>query len=163
MISPRNLIRVVSALWLLQVLWLAWHFGPQAGDAGKRLLQGGWGEAVREADPFQRWLAELEDVIPAQDAYVFLDRYEVGKYIAARYHLYPRRQVRVAPEAPPSFLYFHIRRHQASHLLIRDPEHPSAPATRAALASPAFQPLELPGPGLVFKVKQARLHGDFYD
>jgi hypothetical protein len=158
-----NIIRVVLVLWLLQVLWLAWHFGPEAGDAGKRLTQGAWGEAVRAEDPYYRWLVKLQDIIPPRSAYVFLDRYEAGKYIAARYHLYPRRQVRLAPQTPPGFLYFHIRRHQASHLLIRDPEHPLAPATQAALASSAFQRLELPGPGLAFEVAHARLHGDFYD
>ncbi len=150
-------------LWLFQVLYLAWHFAPEAGDVGEKLVQGKWGEAIRKEDPFYRWLEDLARVIPPRAAYIFLDRYEAGKEIEASYHLYPRRHTLLSPQAPPSFLYFNMRRHQASFLLIRDPQQSIAPGTRAAMHSAAFHPVKLPGPGLVFKVDHTLLHGDFYD
>lgn len=161
--SKLSLVRVVLFLWLIQVIWLAWYFAPETGDTGKRLLQGSWGQAIREEDPYYRWLEALKEDIPPRAAYVFLDRYEAGKEIEARYHLYPRRHTLLAPQAPPSFLYFYLRRYQASYLLVRDPKQAAAPGIRVAICSPAFRPLEFLGPGLVFKVDYQLIHGDFYD
>lgn len=157
------LIRFLLFLWGLQILWLAWHFAPEAADVGKRLMARTWGQAVREEDPFYRWLMQLQEIIPPRAAYVFLDRYEAGKEIEARYYLYPRRHVLLTPEAPPGFLYFDLRRYQASYLLVRDPKQPLNPDTRVALTSPAFVPVPLPGPGLAFRVDYRLIHGDFYD
>lgn len=156
-------VKLFIFLWGLQILWLAFHFAPEAADAGRRLVEGSWGQAVRQEDPFYRWLVQLQQIMPPRTAYVFLDRYEAGKEIEARYHLYPGRHVLLTPEAPPGFLYFELRRHQASYLLIRDPGRPLNPDTQAALTSAAFVPVPLPGPGLVFKVDCRLIHGDFYD
>ena len=157
-----HLVKLLLCLWGVQVLWLAWHFAPEAGAAGKRLLQGTWGQAIRQEDPFYRWVAQLKEAIPPKGAYLFLDRYEAGKEIEARYHLYPRRHKLLVPQAPSSFLFFDLRRSQASFVLIRDPEQATAPSSRAAMGSPAFHPLKFP-PGLVFKVDCRLIHGDFYD
>lgn len=155
--------RLFVCLWIIQILWLAWHFAPEAADLGKRLINGTWGQTIRQEDPYFRWLDGLKGIIPPRASYVFLDHYEAGKEIEARYHLYPRRHTLLRPSTPPSFLYFALRRHQASYLLIRDLELPLPPDTRSALTSPAFVPVELPGPGLVFRVNYRLLHGDFYD
>jgi hypothetical protein len=157
------LIRILLFVWGLQIIWLAWHFAPEAGDMVKRLVQGNWGEAVRQEDPFYRWLEDLASVIPPRAAYIFLDQYEAGKEIEASYHLYPRRHTLLSPQAPPSFLYFDMRRYQASYLLVRQRQQAIAPETRAAMHSPAFRPVKLPGSGLVFKVDHTLIHGDFYD
>jgi hypothetical protein len=158
-----NLLRIFLFLWGLNLLYLAWHFAPEAGEAGQWLVQGTWGEAVRQEDPLYRWAANLQEIIPPRATYVFLDRYEAGKEIEAAYFLYPRRHLLLAPQAPASFLYFDLGRYQASFLLLRDPDQPTAPSTKAAMRSAAFQPVGVPGPGLVFKVNHRLLHGDFYD
>ena len=88
-----QLIRLFLLAWGLQVLWLGWHFYPETQDLAVRLLHGKTGQAVRQEDPFYRWLMELSKVMPPQAAYVFLDRYEKGREIEARYHLYPRRHL----------------------------------------------------------------------
>ena len=158
-----TLVQVVLFLWLIQVIWLAWYFALEVGDAGKRLFAGNWGQVLRQEDTFYRWLENLKGIIPPRATYVFLDRYEAGKEIEARYHLYPRRHRLLVPQAPSSFLYFDLRRYPASFVLIRDPEQPSDPSSRAAMGSPAFRPFLFPGPGLVFKVDYQLIHGDFYD
>lgn len=157
------LIRFLLFLWGLQVLWLAWHFAPEAADLGRRLMAGTWGQAVRQEDPFYRWLMLLQEIIPPRAAYVFLDRYEAGKEIEARYHLYPRRHVLLLPDVPPGFLYHELRRNRAAFLLVRDSGQPLNPDTQVALTSPAFVPVPLPGPGLAFRVDYRLIHGDFYD
>ena len=156
------LTTIILTAWGLQILWLAWHFAPEAGDAGKRLIQGTWGQAIRQEDPFYRWVAQLKEVIPPRAAYVFLDRYEAGKEIEARYHLYPRRHMLLSPKAPPSFLYYTLRSHRASYLVMMNGGQPLV-GLKSALASPAFQAVDLQGPGLVFKADPTRLSGDFYD
>jgi hypothetical protein len=158
-----SFLTAILGLWGLHILWLAWHFAPEADEAGRRLVRGTWGEAVRQEDPLYRWAANLKEIIPPRAAYVFLDRYEVGKEIEAAYFLYPRRHVLLAPQAPASFLYFHLERYQASFLLVRDPDQPTSPGAKAAMGSAAFQPVKVPGPGLVFKADHLLLHGDFYD
>lgn len=155
-------VKFLSCLWGLQTLWLAWHFAPEAGDAGKRLLQGSWGQAVRQEDPFYRWVTQLKEVIPPRASYVFLDRYEAGKEIEARYYLYPRRHILLSPKAPPSFLYYTLKGNRASYLVMMNKGQPLI-GLQTALASPAFQKVDLQGLGLVFKVDPARLSGDFYD
>lgn len=157
------LFTAILCLWGLHLLWLAWHFAPEAGDAGKRLMLGTWGQAIRQEDPFSRWLAQLGEAMPPGAAYVFLDRYEAGKEIEARYHLYPRRHTLLTPQAPSSFLYFDLRRGRALFLVLRDPGQPISPSTKLALKSLAFHPVKFPGPGLVFQVDYQLLHGDFYD
>ncbi len=157
------LVRLFFCLWVVQLLWLTWHFAPEAADLGKRLGLRTWGQAIRLEDPFYQWVARVKETVPPHAAYVFLDRYEAGKEIEARYHLYPRRHVLLRPQVPPGFLYFELRRHRASYLLIRDPEQPVNPDTRAALLPPAFVPVKLPGPGLVFRVDYRLISGDFYD
>jgi hypothetical protein len=156
------LFAAILGLWSLHLLWLAWHFAPEAGDAGKRLLTGTWGQAVRQENPFYRWIFRLKEVIPPRGAYVFMDRYEAGKEIEARYHLYPRRHVLLSPHASPSFLYYALRHKQAAYLVVMDGGQPLMDL-KAALASPAFQAVDLPGPGLVFTVEPTLISGDFYD
>ncbi len=152
----------ILGLWGLQILWLAWHFAPEAGDVGKRLIQGSWGQAVRREDPFYRWVAQLKEVIPPHASYIFLDRYEAGKEIEARYHLYPRRHVLLSPKAPPSFLYYFIKSSRATFLVMMNGGQPRV-GLQTTLASPAFQKVDLQGLGLVFKTDPDRLLGGFYD
>jgi hypothetical protein len=149
--------------WAAQTAWLGWHFGPEAADVARRLAAGRVGEAVRLEDPFYRWVLELAQVIPPGASYVFLDRYEAGKEIEARYHLYPRRHVLGLPHLPPSYLFYDLRRHQAGFLVVHAAGEPLSPEVRAAVGAPAFAPLDLPGPGRVFRVAADRLAGDFYD
>jgi hypothetical protein len=157
------LLRLILLLWGLQVAWLAWHFGGEIRELGVRVAQGEAGEAIRQEDSFYRWLAALAQMMPPQAAYVFLDNYEAGKDIEARYHLAPRRHVLLPPEVPASFLFYFLRREKASFLIVRDQGRPLGPGARAAIHSPALRPLDLSGLGLVFRVDWARLHGDFYD
>ena len=157
------LLRLVLLLWGAQVAWLFWSLGPEVGDLSRRLAEGKVGQAVRQEDPFYLWLAALAQVMPPQARYVFLDDYEAGKEIEARYHLAPRRHLLLSPEVPAGFLFYALRQEKASFLILRDRARPLGPGARAALASPALQPLELPGPGLIFRVDFQKLHGDFYD
>ncbi len=157
------LLRLVLLLWGVQVAFLFWSLGPEVGDLSRRLAEGKVGQAVRQADPFCRWLAALAQVMPPEASYIFLDDYEAGKEIEARYHLAPRRHLLLSPGVPASFLFYALRQEKASFLIIRDRARPLGPGARAALASPALQPLDLPGPGLIFGVDFQKLHGDFYD
>jgi hypothetical protein len=154
---------LVLLLWGAQVAWLAWFFGPEVGDLSRRLAEGKVGQAVRQADPFYCWLTALAQVMPPEASYVFLDDYEAGREIEARYHLAPRRHLLLSPGVPASFLFYALRQEKASFLIIRDRARPLGPGARTLLASPAVELLDLPGPGLVFRVDYQRLHGDFYD
>lgn len=158
-----TLIRLFLLAWGVQVLWLGWHFSSEAQDLARRLFQGNTGDTVRQEDPFYRWLMTLSKVMPPQAAYVFLDRYEAGKEIEARYHLYPRRHLLGSPDIPPSYLFYYLRQIGGSFLIVNNAKPPFGPGVQAALASQAFTRLELPGPGPVFRVDPVRLHGDFYD
>ena len=109
------------------------------------------------------WLLDLEKAMPPEAAYIFLDQYEAGKYIEARYHLYPRRQILMAPQAPASFLYYALQEYQASFLIIRDRAAPLGPGAEALIRSTASRPLDIPGPGRAFQVDCTRLQGFFYD
>ncbi len=157
------LVGLIVVLWVLQVLWLAWHFGPEAADLLHRAARGDLGGALRREEPLYRWAAELKAVIPEHAAYVFLDDYAAGKAIQVRYFLAPRRQIRLAPNVPASFLFYELHQNQASFLVIRSSGKPLGPGAQAALTSPAFQRLNLPGPGLIFRVDARLFHWGFYD
>lgn len=157
------LVRVVLLAWGVQVLWLGWHLAPEVADMAQRLASGRVGEAVRREDPFYRWLLELARLMPPDAAYVFLDRYEAGKEIEARYHLYPRRHILGLPNLPPSYLFYALRRHRASFLVVHTAKEPLSPEVKTATATAAFVPLHLAGPGQVYQVRTTRLAGDFYD
>lgn len=157
------LIRLILLLWGLQVLWLGWHFGPEAGDLARRISQGDVGATIRQADPFYRWIASLAPLIPPGASYVFLDNYEAGKEIEARYFLAPRRHFLLRPEVPPGFLFYALHQNQAAFLIIRDRAEPLGPGTQAALQSPAVKEIPLPGSGRVFRVDAAALGWGFYD
>ena len=157
------LVRLILGLWGLQVLWLIWHFAPEAGDLARRLAHRDVGAAIRQEDPLYRWTTALKAVIPESAAYVILDDYAAGKEIQVRYALVPRRHILLSPEAPASFLFYTLHREHAGFLLVRESPAPLGPGVQAALHSPAFQPLNLPGPGLVFRVDAGRLGWGFYD
>ena len=131
------LIRVLLALWGLQLLWLAWHFGPEARDLVRRIAQGDVGAAIRLEDPLYRWARELAALIPPDASYVFLDNYEAGKEIEVRYYLAPRRHLLLPPDAVAPYLFYVLHQEQASFLLIREGDKPLGPGARAAIQSQA--------------------------
>lgn len=157
------LVRLFLVAWVAQVAWLGWHIAPEAADVARRLADGRVGEAVRQEDPFHRWLMELARVMPPDSSYVFLDRYEAGKEIEARYYLYPRQHVLKLPNLPPSFLFYALKNCRAGFLVVHTAKEPLSPEVSLAVGAPAFQPLSWPGPGQVFRVDVGRLAGDFYD
>jgi hypothetical protein len=157
------LVRLLLGLWGLQVLWLLWHFSPEAGDLAARLARGDVGRAIRQEEPLYRWAAALKAVIPASAAYVFLDDYALGKEIEVRYYLAPRRHILLSPAVPASFLFYALHQEHADFLLIRESPTPLGPGAQAALRSPAFHRLNLPGPGLVLRVAAGRLRWGTYD
>ena len=157
------LVRLILGIWVLQVLWLIWHFGPEAADLARRAVRGDVGNAIRQEDPLYRWAAALQAVIPESATYVFLDDYAAGKEIEVRYYLAPRRHILQAPDLPASFLFYALCQERAAFLLIRESRQPLGPGVRAAMDSPAFQPLGIPGPGLGFRVDYSLLRWGFYD
>lgn len=156
-------LRLVLALWVLQLAWLAWQLRDEVGDVARRSWRHSGGEAVRLEDPFYRWLKDLARVVPPQATYVFLDNYEAGKEIEAYYHLFPRRHLLLLPQTPPSRLFHTLRQYGASYLLVRDQKQPPGPGLKALVDLGAVEQLALPGPGLVFRVDPARIKGGFYD
>jgi hypothetical protein len=157
------LVGLILGCWGLQVLWLIWHFGPEAMDLTQRAARGSLGSAIRQEEPLYRWATALQAVIPESATYVFLDDYAAGKAIEVRYYLTPRRHILQAPDIPASFLFFVLHQEQAAFLLLRETEKPLGPGVQAALHSSAFHPVNLPGPGLVFRVDASRLRWGFYD
>ena len=157
------LVRLVLGLWGLQVLWLVWHFSPEIGDLARRVARGDVGAAIRQEAPLYRWANRLKAVIPEHATYVFLDDYAAGQEIQVRYHLAPRRHLLLPPEVPTGFLFYTLHQEGATFLLIRESSEPLGTGARAAMHSPAFQPVNLPGPGLVFRVDPNRLGWGFYD
>ena len=157
------LVGLILGLWGLQVLWLIWHFGPEAADLAQRAARGSLGAAIRQEAPLYRWATALQAIIPPSATYVFLDDYAAGKEIEVRYYLAPRRRILQPPEVPASFLFFVLHQEQATFLLLRESKKPLGPGVLAALQSPAFQPVDLPGPGLTFRVDFSRLRWGFYD
>ena len=156
------LINLFLGLWALQVIWLAWYFAPEVQDLAGRLAHRQTGAAVRQEDSFYRWLQALAGIIPARATYVFLDNYQAGKEIEARYHLTPRRHVLVPPAIPPDFLFYTLRQEKASFLILREGDQ-SWDSKEAVAQSPAFHKVPVPGPGLLFRVDYSRLLGRFYD
>jgi hypothetical protein len=157
------IIRGFLILWGLQVIWLFFYFGPEVKDLAQRLAHGNVGDAVRREDPLYSWLQSLAAVIPASSTYVFLDNYEAGKEIEARYFLTPRRHILLGPDLPADFLFYVLHQEKATFLLLRDRSQPLGPGLQAAQGSPAFRAVDLPGPGLVFRVDYEALKWGFYD
>lgn len=157
------LLRLCLLAWALQGVLVLWELRPEIMDTGRRLLMGPRGAAVRLEDPFYRWVAELARVIPPESTYLFLDRYERGKEIEARYHLFPRRHVLAAPNLPPSYLFYLLRHFGAKFLVAHTAPEPLSPEVARAVRTPAFAPLPPAGRGQVFRVEVHRLQGDFYD
>ncbi|MEJ2671108.1 MAG: hypothetical protein P8168_02675 [Deltaproteobacteria bacterium] len=157
------MVRVILALWGLQVVWLIWHFGPEAGRLARRVAQREAGVAIRQENPLFRWAGALQAVIPKHATYVFLDDYAAGKEIQVRYFLAPRRHLLMSPQVPASFLFYTLHQTDASFLLMRKTAQPPGPGVQAARHCPAFQPLHLPGPGRAFRVNARLLHWGFYD
>jgi hypothetical protein len=157
------LLRLILVLWILQLVWLAWLLREEIVDVPQRLRSHSWGQAIRREDPFHRWLGQVDRVIPPQAIYIFLDNYEAGKEIEARYHLFPRQHLLIQPQVAPSLLFHIIRHEQPSYLLMRDSKPPLGPGLKAALDINAAEPLPHPGPGLVLGVKPDRIAGGFYD
>jgi len=159
----RRLLQFCLGLWLVQVAWLGWWFAPEAADLGRRLLSGQVGPVIQQQDPFVQWLASLAAVIPPEAAYLFADRYEAGKDIIARYHLYPRTFHRFNPEVPPSFLFSTIARTGATFLIIRDWEVPPAWDFLADGINPGFKAVPGLEPAWVFRLDPRQLVGGYYD
>jgi hypothetical protein len=156
-------VRLIIGLWALQVLWLFWHFSPEAINVAQRLAHQQFGHAIRQEDPLYRWTTNLKTLIPEHATYVLLDDYSAGKEIEVRYYLTPRHHVLLPPQVPASFLFYTLHQDHASFLLIRDPSQPLGPGAWAASHGPAFQTVELPGPGRVFRVEDNLLRWGFYD
>lgn len=157
------LIGLCLLLWVLQLAWLAWQLREEVRDVPRRIWSHSWGEAVRREDPFYRWLVQLDRIIPPHSSYLFLDNYEAGKEIEARFHLFPRHHNLIRPQAPPSKLFHVLRNQQVAYLLVRDAKQPLGSGLTAAIAINIAEPLPLSGPGLVFRVNPARITGGFYD
>jgi len=157
------LTRTLLVFWGLQIIWLFWHFAPEVQDLTRRIAQGDTGGAIRREDPLYRWAKSLATVLPPDATYVFLDNYEAGKEIEIRYFLSPRRHILLPPEATAPFLFYTLHQEQATGLIIRGRDKPLGPGVQAATRSPAVQALELPGPGLAFRVDPGRLRWGFYD
>jgi hypothetical protein len=157
------IIKVALLLWGLQLIWLCAYFGPEVKDLAQRLAHGDVGAAVRREDPLYAWSKSLAAIIPGNAAYVFLDNYEAGKEIEAHYFLIPRRHILLTPDVPADFLFYVLHQERASFLLIRDRRQPLGSGVKAAQGSPAFRALDLPGPGLAFRVNYDSLKWGFYD
>jgi hypothetical protein len=160
---PHWLVRLILLLFVLQLGWLTWQFRKDISDMAQRGWSHRWGTAVREEDPFYQWIAELGRNTPPGVTYIFLDNYEAGKEVEARYHLYPRQHLLLLPEAPPSLLFYTIRQNNVTYIFDRDAKRPPGPGLQAALALGAAQPLNLPGPGRAYRVNPKLITGGFYD
>ena len=157
------LVRLLIVLWSLQVLWLFWHFAPEAGDLARKIAHRDVGVAMRQEDPLYRWADALKAVIPPDATYVFLDDYAAGKEIKMRYFLAPRRHILKPPNLPASFLFYTLHQENAAFLVLRNQTKRVGLGVQAALCGPAFQPLQEPGPGRAFRVDAGRLRWGFYD
>ena len=129
----------------------------------QRAARGDVGSAIRQEEPLYRWATALQAIIPKSATYVFVDDYAAGKEIEVRYYLAPRRHILWSPKVPASFLFYALHQEDAAFLLIRESQKPLGPGAQAALHSPAFQPVNLPGPGLLFRVDASCLRWGFYD
>ena len=93
---------LVLGLWILQLPWLIWQLREDLADVAQKTASLTGGAALRQAHPFYRWLLVASRILPPDATYVFLDDYEAGKEIEARYHLFPRRHLLLLPDTPPS-------------------------------------------------------------
>jgi len=159
----RALVKIIAGLWLLQLGWLAWHYAPEALEVTQRLASGEVGGAVRQEDAYYRWLGELAELLPPTATYIFIDRYEAGKYLETRYVLHPRRMVRLNPQVTPAFLYDRIVREQAEYLILPEGEASVTWKYVSQSDSHLFQALPTSGPGMVFRVNLRQVTGGFYD
>jgi hypothetical protein len=159
----RWLLRLVLVLFVLQLGWLVWQLRGDIGDMARRGWFHTWGPAVRQEDPFYRWVAELDRDIPPGVTYLFLDNYEAGKEVEARYHLFPREHLLLLPESSPSLLFYTLRQNHVTYIFVRDAKLPPGPGLQAVLDLGAAQLLNLPGPGLVYRVDPKLIKGGFYD
>ena len=157
------LTRALYVFWGVQLIWLAWHFTPEARDLARRIALGEVGAAVRQEDPLYLWSASLSAVIPPDAAYVFVDNYEAGKEIEISYYLAPRRHILVSPESPAAFLFHTLHEEQAAYLIVRDQQKPPGSGVQAAVRCQAVLPLKIQGPGQAYRVDYLRFHWGFYD
>jgi hypothetical protein len=157
------LLRAILILWVVQLGWLAWHFAPEAVDLSQRLVSGRAGDTVRQEDAYYQWLQEIKKLIPPDSTYIFVDCYEAGKDIEARYFLYPRKMVPLNPLATPSVLFEEIKKENAQFLVLRECNLYPQWQFLFQPENPVFQALPESGPGMVFKVDPQRLTGGFYD
>jgi hypothetical protein len=158
-----SLIKVIFVLWLVQLGWLAWHFAPEAFDLTRRLAGGRTGEAIRQEDHYHRWLEELKTLLPPESTYIFVDCYEAGKDIEARYLLYPRKMVNLNPLATPTVLFEEIKKERAGYLVLRECNLYPHWQFLFQPENKVFQVLPETGAGMVFKVDPRQLTGGFYD
>lgn len=159
----QKILQVILLLWLVQLAWLAWHFAPEAVDLTQRLISGRLGEAVRQEDPFYQWLGEVKELLPAGSTYIFVDCYEAGKDIQARYFLYPRKMVALNPLATPTVLFEEINKERVEYLVLRECNLYPQWQFLFQPGSPVFQPLPESGAGMVFRVDPCKVKGGFYD
>jgi hypothetical protein len=157
------LIRIISALWMVQLVWLGWHFAPEAADLGCRLATCRVGEAVRQEESYYAWLEKVKTIMPAKSTFIFVDCYEAGKDIEAGYILYPRKIVTMNPMATPTALFEEIKEEGAEYLILRECNLYPQWQFLFQPDNPVFRRVEVPGPGLVFKVDLQKLTGGFYD
>jgi hypothetical protein len=158
-----KVFHLILGLWLLQLIWLAWHFAPEAWDIGCRLATCRTGEAVHREEAYYRWLKEIEALLPPTSTYIFVDCYEAGKDIEAGYILYPRKIVTMNPLATPAALFEEIKREGVEYLVLRECNLYPHWQFLFQPHNPVFHPLPVSGPGLVFKVDLQKLTGGFYD
>jgi hypothetical protein len=157
------LLRLVLVLFVVQLGWLVWQLRGDIGDMARRGWHHSWGMAIRQEDPFYRWVSELSWVVPPETTYLFLDNYEAGKEVEARYQLFPRQHLLLLPESPPSLLFYTLRQNHVTYIFVRDAKLPPGPGLQAALNLGAAKPLDLPGPGAVYRVDPKLIKGGFYD
>ncbi len=157
------LTRAFCVLWGAQLIWLAWHFAPEARDIAWRITTGEVGAAVRQEDPWYLWCTYLSAAIPPGAAYVFVDNYEAGNDIEIGYFLAPRRHLLASPKSPAAFLFHALNEEQAAYLIVRDHPKPPGPGVQAAIRSQALLPLKISGPGQAYRVDYQRFHWGFYD
>jgi hypothetical protein len=158
-----SLLRAILFLWVVQLGWLAWHFAPEVIDLSQRLVSGRAGESVRQEDVYYRWLQEIKTLLPPCSTFIFVDCYEAGKDIEARYFLYPRKMVLLNPLATPSVLFEEIKKEHADYLVLRECNLYPQWQFLFQPGNPVFQALPESGPGMIFRVDPQRLTGGFYD
>ena len=157
------LLRIIVALWVVQLVWLGWHFAPEAADLGCRLATCRVGEAVRREESFYVWLEKVKTLMPPASTFIFVDCYEAGKDIEAGYILYPRKIVTMNPMATPTALFEEIKEEGAEYLILRECNLYPQWQFLFQPDNPVFHRVAVPGPGLVFKVDLQKLTGGFYD